>query len=1063
MAGNEWINGYLEAILHSGAAAIEEQKQAQVNEKGGHFNPTKYFVEEVVTGVDETDLHRTWIKVVATRNTRERSSRLENMCWRIWHLTRKKKQLESEENQRLAKRRWEREQGRRDATEDMSEDLSEGEKGDIIAEMVQCESPNRRFQRNFSSLEVWSDDKKEKKLYIVLMSLHGLVRGENMELGRDSDTGGQVKYVVELARALAKMPGVYRVDLFTRQISSPEVDWSYGEPTEMLTAGAEDGDGNEIGESSGAYIIRIPFGPRDKYLRKELLWPYIQEFVDGALSHILNMSKVLGEQIGGGRPVWPYVIHGHYADAGDSAALLSGALNVPMVLTGHSLGRNKLDQLLKQGRQSKEDINSTYKIMRRIEAEELSLDAAELVITSTKQEIDEQWGLYDGFDVKLEKVLRARARRGVDCHGRYMPRMVVIPPGMDFSNVVIQEDAPEIEGEIAALGAGTEGSSPKAIPSIWSEVMRFLTNPHKPIILALSRPDPKKNITTLVKAFGESRPLRELANLTLIMGNRDDIDEMSSGNASVLTTVLKLIDKYDLYGLVAYPKHHKQSDVPEIYRLAAKTKGVFINPALVEPFGLTLIEAAAHGLPMVATKNGGPVDIQRALNNGLLVDPHDQQGIADALLKLVSEKNLWQDCRKNGWKNIHLYSWPEHCRTYLTRVAACRMRHPQWQTDTPGDEMFVEEMSFNDSLKDVQDMSLRLSVDGEKTSLNESLDHAAAANGDPELQDQVKRVLSKIKKPESELKDTEGGKLDKLASKYPFLRRRRRLIVIALDCYDSKGFPEKKMIQVVLDILKAGRFDSQTARVTGFAISTAMPVSETLNFLKSAKIQVTEFDALICSSGSEVYYPGTYIEEDGKLFPDPDYASHIDYRWGCEGLKKTIWKLMNTPEGEGKSHCSSSPIEEDVQSSNAHCITYTIKDPKKVKKVDEIRQKLRMRGLRCHPMYCRNSTKMQTVPLLASRAQALRYLFVRWRLNVANMFVILGETGDTDYEELISGTHKTLIMKGVVAKGSDELLRTTDLKDDIFPTESPFITSISDGAKAEEIANALKQISKAGQ
>lgn len=59
---------------------------------------------------------------------------------------------------------------------------------------------------------------------------------------------------------------------------------------------------------------------------------------------------------------------------------------------------------------------------------------------------------------------------------------------------------------------------------------------------------------------------------TLIMGNRDDIDEMSSGNASVLTTVLKLIDKYDLYGQVAYPKHHKQYDVPEIYRFAAKTK-----------------------------------------------------------------------------------------------------------------------------------------------------------------------------------------------------------------------------------------------------------------------------------------------------------------------------------------------------------------------------------------------------------------------------------------------------------------------------------------------------------
>ena len=104
------------------------------------------------------------------------------------------------------------------------------------------------------------------------------------------------------------------------------------------------------------------------------------------------------------------------------------------------------------------------------------------------------------------------------------------------------------------------------------QVLRFFTNPHKPMILALSRPDPKKNVTTLLKAYGESRHLRELANLTLILGNRDDIEEMSGGAATVLTAVLKLVDRYDLYGQVAYPKHHKQTDVPHIYRLAAKTK-----------------------------------------------------------------------------------------------------------------------------------------------------------------------------------------------------------------------------------------------------------------------------------------------------------------------------------------------------------------------------------------------------------------------------------------------------------------------------------------------------------
>ncbi|KAI7754553.1 hypothetical protein M8C21_013447, partial [Ambrosia artemisiifolia] len=460
---------YLEAILDVGPG-LDDAKSSLLLRERGRFSPTRYFVDNVI-GFDETDLHRSWVKV--------------------------------------------------------SFDLN----------------------------------------------LHGLIRGENMELGRDSDTGGQVKYVVELARALASMPGVYRVDLLTRQVACPEVDSSYGEPIEMLCPHNPDDMADEIGESSGAYIIRIPFGPREKYIPKELLWPHIPEFVDGALSHVIQMSKVLGEQLGGGHPVWPVAIHGHYADAGDSAARLSGALNVPMLFTGHSLGRDKLEQLLRQGRLTKDEINDTYKIMRRIEAEESSLDSSEVVITSTRQEIDEQWRLYDGFDPVLEKKLRARIRRNVSCYGRFMPRMVVIPPGMEFNHIVPHD------GDMDGESEEGEEHQPSPDPPIWTElnvysctIMRFFTNPRKPMILALARPDPKKNLTTLVKAFGECRPLRELANLTLIMGNRENIDEMSSTSASMLLSIIKLIDKYDLYGQVAYPKHHKQSEVAEIYRLAAKTK-----------------------------------------------------------------------------------------------------------------------------------------------------------------------------------------------------------------------------------------------------------------------------------------------------------------------------------------------------------------------------------------------------------------------------------------------------------------------------------------------------------
>jgi hypothetical protein len=69
----------------------------------------------------------------------------------------------------ISARRKEQEQVRREATEDLAEDLSEGEKGDTIDEFAPVETTKKKFQRNFSDLTVWSDDNKEKKLYIVLI------------------------------------------------------------------------------------------------------------------------------------------------------------------------------------------------------------------------------------------------------------------------------------------------------------------------------------------------------------------------------------------------------------------------------------------------------------------------------------------------------------------------------------------------------------------------------------------------------------------------------------------------------------------------------------------------------------------------------------------------------------------------------------------------------------------------------------------------------------------------------------------------------------------------------
>lgn len=442
---------------------------------------------------------------------------------------------------------------------------------------------------------------KQKKLYILLVSVHGLIRGNNLELGRDADTGGQTKYVVELARALGAQPDVLKVDLVTRRIVDKSVDKDYSQYTEPL--------------SDNVNIIRIDCA-NQIYLPKEQLWDHLEVFADNLLDYIHSDELI------------PDLIHTHYADAGYVGTRLAHQLSIPLIHTGHSLGRSKRKRLLAGG-VNKEDIEKRYKMSKRINAEETTLGTADRVITSTNQEIEEQYGLYD----------------------YYQPtQMRVVPPGTDLE----QFHPPD----------GTENNT-----KIEKEINKFLTEPDKPMILAISRPDHRKNITALIEAYGESESLQKIANLVIIAGNRNDIRDMDSGAEEVLTEILITIDLYDLYGKVSYPKHHLPNDVSLVYRLAALSGGVFVNPALTEPFGLTLIEAAACSLPIVATEDGGPIDIINNCNNGYLIDPLNKKMISDRLLKTIKNKKTWKIMSENGIAGVNkYYTWQSHAEKYIDIV-----------------------------------------------------------------------------------------------------------------------------------------------------------------------------------------------------------------------------------------------------------------------------------------------------------------------------------------------------------------------------------------------------------
>jgi sucrose-phosphate synthase len=128
-----------------------------------------------------------------------------------------------------------------------------------------------------------------------------------------------------------------------------------------------------------------------------------------------------------------------------------------------------------------------------------------------------------------------------------------------------------------------------------------------------------------------------------------------------------MMDRYDLYGKLAIPKwHDSERDVPELYRIAAERRGVFVNPGFTELFGLTIIEAAATGLPFVATENGGPQDIAANCASGLLVDVSNEQQLSRSIIRLLTDTEFWDRCSTNGVNRVREhYSWETHCAKYL--------------------------------------------------------------------------------------------------------------------------------------------------------------------------------------------------------------------------------------------------------------------------------------------------------------------------------------------------------------------------------------------------------------
>ena len=424
-------------------------------------------------------------------------------------------------------------------------------------------------------------------MFIMHIALQGCLRARAVPYGLTADTGGHIKYLLELVEA-AEAAGVARQEIVVRRFHDEALGLHYARRVEPF--------------GPRSRIVRID-GASARYLAKEEMAGEIPALIDNLVAHI-------------GRTGRPDVIHAHYADAGTVAGEIRRRLGIPFVFTGHSLGRVKAGTI---GR-------ADAVLQRRIDAEERVIAGADRIVVSSRDEAKRQYGLYDAIRGREHAIL-------------------LNPPGCDLER--------------------TDAALP---PALRRRIEGPLADPRRPAVLALARPVRKKNLAGLVRAFAHGT-LRERANLVVFAGTRGDLREEGGEHRAVLEELLYLQDRHDLAGHMVMPKHHAPGDVPAIYAWARRTGGVFANVALNEPFGLTFLEAAAAGLPVVATEHGGPKDIVGRLGNGLLVDPEDDAAIAAALERLLDDRALHAACARQGEERVAHYGWRRHARDYLADLA----------------------------------------------------------------------------------------------------------------------------------------------------------------------------------------------------------------------------------------------------------------------------------------------------------------------------------------------------------------------------------------------------------
>jgi sucrose synthase len=526
---------------------------------------------------------------------------------------------------------------------------------------------------------------------IAILSPHGWF-GQSNVLGRP-DTGGQVVYILDQVRALEREmqhrlaeQGIDiepRVIVLTRLI--PEADGTLCNQRLEPIAG-----------TCNAVILRVPFRTAagevlPHWVSRFHIWPYLERYA-------LDAERELLAELGGR----PDLIIGNYSDGNLVASLMSQRLGVSQCTIAHALEKTKYLYSDLYWRHNED----RYHFSAQFTADLIGMNTADFIIASTYQEIagtDDSLGQYESY-ARFTMPGLYRVVAGVDV---YDPKFNIVSPGANedvyfpFTDEErrLKHLIPEIEDLI--YGGERPGDTRGVLPAR-----------SKPLLFTMARLDRIKNITGLVDWYGRSPALRELVDLVVVAGHVDPGRSGDDEEREQIGVMHDLISHHGLDGQVRWLGIHLEKQFAgELYRYIADRRGAFVQPALFEAFGLTVIEAMSCGLPSFATCFGGPLEIIEDGISGFHIDPNhgaaSAETIADFFRRSAEAPEHWQALSEAALARVEArYTW----RLYAQRMMTLARVYGFWKYVT--DLERVETRRYLEMLYGLQFRPLARAMEG---------------------------------------------------------------------------------------------------------------------------------------------------------------------------------------------------------------------------------------------------------------------------------------------------------------------------------------------------------------